>query len=119
MEQSSREALIDLLTVALYLDKRISVVEDEAMSTALETLGWESSKARAEYLFKGIAIARSIDGNAVAMESLLDEKSEIVKGNNDEAEALSWLSQVLGSGGMTFSEQQFLSQLESRLFLNL
>lgn len=116
MKQCSREALIDLLMVALYLDKRISLVEDDAMNGALETLGWESDRSRAEHLFKAVSVARDVDGDAAATDRFLDEKAAIIKDNNDEAETLTWLSRVLDSEGLSFSDQQFLNHLESRFF---
>lgn len=116
MKQCSREALIDLLMVALYLDKRISLVEDEAMNGALESLGWESSRSRAEHLFKAVTVAREVDGDAIAIDRFLDEKAAIIIENDDEAESLTWLSRVLDSEGLSFSDQQFLNHLESRFF---
>jgi hypothetical protein len=58
MTQQSREALIELLFLALYLDQHLSVDEDEVLNKALASLGWESDVACEVFIFKAFSRGR-------------------------------------------------------------
>ncbi|MEO8615687.1 MAG: hypothetical protein ABI600_11145 [Luteolibacter sp.] len=116
MNQTSREALIELLFLSLYLDDHLSLAEDEVLTTALESLGWDSPNSREKHIFKAFSVAREMAADEIKTVQFLDSKAEIIKRDGEEAAALIWLSRILGSDGLTYSEQRFLGQLEERLF---
>lgn len=116
MTQDAREVLIELLFLSLYLDEHLSLSEDEVLSTALDSLGWESSQAREKFIFAAFSAAREAATCEAKSDQFLAERIELIQKAKQEAAALTWLSRVLGSDGITPSEQRFLSQLESRLY---
>jgi hypothetical protein len=116
MKQTSREALIELLFLSLYLDDHLSLAEDEVLTTALESLGWDSNRSREHHLLTAFSLAREVSACAIKTEKFVVEKADIIKADGDEAEAMTWLSRVLAADGLTYSEQRFLGQLEARLF---
>lgn len=118
MNQLSREALIDLLFLSLYLDNHLSLAEDEVLTTALESLGWDSPEPRETHIWRAFSKARDAAADAIKAEAFLAERVQPIKLHGDEGAALTWLSRVLGSDGLTSNEQHFLKQLETRLYQN-
>lgn len=118
MNQQSREALIDLLFLSLYLDNHLSLAEDEVLTTALESLGWESVEPREKHIWRAFSKARDAAADALKVDAFLDVSVGPIKSHGDEGPALTWLSRVLGSDGLSYSEQHFLKQLEARLYQN-
>jgi len=116
MTQNSREALIELLFLSLYLDDHLSLAEDDVLTTALDSLGWESGNSREKHVFRSFALARATYEDPAKCDEFLKERAAIFKSDGEEAAAITWLSKVLGSDGLTFMEKRFLTQLEALLF---
>ncbi|MEO7098891.1 MAG: hypothetical protein ABI162_05985 [Luteolibacter sp.] len=116
MTQNSREALIELLFLSLYLDNHLSLAEDDVLTSALDSLGWESTNSREKHIFKAFSTARDVVACEIKTEEFLMAKADIIKRDGEEAAALTWLSRVLGADGLTYSEKRFLDQLEARLY---
>lgn len=118
MTQKSRESLIDLLFLSLYLDNHLSLAEDDVLTTALDALGWDSVEPREKHIWRAFSKARDVAACAIKTSEFLDARATIIKQDGEEAAAITWLSRVLGSDGLSYSEQHFLKQLESRLYPN-
>lgn len=118
MTQKSRESLIDLLFLSLYLDNHLSLAEDDVLTAALDALGWESAESREKHIWRAFSKARDVASCAIKTSEFLDARAAIIKQDGEEAAAITWLSRVLGSDGLSYSEQHFLKQLESRLYPN-
>lgn len=116
MTQESRQALIELLFLSLYLDAHLSLTEDDVLTTAMDSLGWESSKPREQFILSAFAVAREASVCELKSETFLQSRIEIIKAAGVGAEAYTWLNRVLGADGITASEQRFLSRLEARFF---
>lgn len=116
MTQASREVLIELLFLSLYLDDHLSLSEDDVLTNALDSLGWESPDSREKFIFSAFAAAREAASCAIKTESFLYSRLEQIKADGQQGPALTWLSRVLGADGISSSEQRFLNQLEARLF---
>lgn len=116
MTQDSREVLIELLFLALYLDDHLSVGEDEVLNKALESLGWESAHAREVFIFKGFTSAREAATCETKTAEFLEARLSVIQKDGLQAPALTWLYKVLGADGFTQTEKQFLSRIESRLY---
>ncbi len=116
MTQNSREALIELLFLSLYLDDHLSLAEDDELTTALDSLGWESAGSREKHVFKAFSLARNTYEDPVKCDEFLKTRALLIKGDGEEAAAMTWLSKVLGADGLTFMEKRFLTQLEALLF---
>ncbi len=116
MTQQSREDLIELLFLALYLDEHLSLAEDQVLTSALDAIGWESSSPREICLLNAFAKAREASGCALRTEVFLSERGERLKLEGHAALGFTWLSRVLGADGITASEERFLAKLEKQLF---
>jgi hypothetical protein len=116
MTQDSRQALIELLFLSLYLDAHLSLTEDDVLTTAMDSLGWESAKPREQFILSAFALAREASACELQSETFMQSRIEIIKAAGVGAEAYTWLNRVLGADGITASEQRFLSRLEARFF---
>lgn len=116
MTQDSRQVLIELLFLSLYLDGKLSLAEDEVFGEALETLGWDSTFPRDRFIFAAFAGAREAATDAIKSEAFLNARTGIIKRDGEEGPALTWLYRVLGSDGISPSEERFLKQIEARLY---
>lgn len=116
MTQDSREALIELLFLALYLDDHLSLAEDDVLTTALDAIGWESAQPREICILNAFAKAREACSSELKTEEFLATRATVVKQAGEEAVALTWLSKVLGADGISATEDRYLKKLEKRWF---
>lgn len=116
MTQNSREALIELLFLSLYLDNHLSLAEDDVLTDALNRLGWDSVHPREHFIFKAFASARDASTDGLKIEDFLAVRADIIKTDGAAPQALTWLTKVLGADGISPSEERFLHRLEKRLF---
>lgn len=119
MTQHSRQALIELLFASLYLDNQLSAAEDQAFTDALEALGWESSASREAFVAGAFTTAKEAVEDEIKTEEFLIARTAEIKGNGDEADAMIWLSRVLGADGIESAEKRFLDQIQARLYPDL
>ncbi len=116
MTQDSRQVLIELLFLALYLDDHLSLAEDEVFSDALDSLGWDSPFPREKFIFSAYSAAREASRDAIKTDAFLDTRTDFIKRDGEEAPALTWLYRVLGADGISPSEKRFLGRIEKRLY---
>lgn len=116
MTQKSREAIIELLFLSLYLDQHLSLTEDEVLGQALDQLGWDSPKPRDAFIFTAFAAAREASSCGSKTGDFLESRAGIIRNEGQQAEAMTWLHRVLAADGISASEQHFLSSLEKRLY---
>lgn len=118
MKQSTREAIIDLLFLSLYLDEKLSFAEDETFARALDDLGWESDQPRESHIWKAFNNARAAQGHLEKVREFIDTRAEVIANEGGQAEAYTWLTRVLGADGIDNAERHFLERLERRFFPN-
>lgn len=116
MTQETRQVLIELLFLSLYLDEQLSLAEDELLTSALDSLGWDSPTSREKFVFSAFSAAREAAACPIKTEAFLAARTEQIKRDREEATAMTWLYRVLGADGISPAEQRFLGQLETRLF---
>ena len=116
VNQDSRKAIIELLFLALYQDDRLSLAEDEVLSAALESLGWDSPQPREICVLNAFGLARKASSCAIEAEQFLVERIAVIQQSGESATALTLLSKVLAADGLTWEEERFLSKIEKQLF---
>lgn len=116
MNQDSRKAIIELLFLALYQDDRLSLAEDEVLSAALESIGWDSPQPREICVLNAFGLARKASSCAIKAEEFLAERIAVIQQSGESATALTLLSKVLAADGLTSEEERFLSKIEKQLF---
>lgn len=116
MTQPSREAIIELLLLSLYLDDHLSMAEDAALESALQSLGWESEKPKDICILNAFARARRATASDESTRQYIDERVAVIQADGQEAVALEWLGKVLAADGLTQPEERFLHRLHDRFF---
>jgi N-acetylmuramoyl-L-alanine amidase len=116
MTQDSRQSLIELLFLSLYLDNHLSLAEDEVLTSALEALGWEAELPRELFIFQAFAKAREAAADELKTDAFLSSHADLLANNGTSASALTWLYKILGSDGISMAEERFLKKLEKRLY---
>lgn len=116
MTQDSRESLIELLFLALYLDDHLSLAEDEVLTTALDSLGWDSPHPRELFILQSFAKAREAYSDALKIDEFLNSHAARIRRDNTAAPSITWLYKVLGADGISSTEERFLKKLEKQLF---
>jgi hypothetical protein len=116
MTQDSREALIELLFLALYLDDHLSLAEDGVVTSALDSIGWESSQPREACILGAFSKAREAQSCELKTEEFVASRATLIKKAGEEATALTWLYKVLGADGISLTEERYLKKLEKRWF---
>jgi hypothetical protein len=114
--QKSRQAIIELLFLALYLDDFLSLAEDQVLSQALAALGWESATPREVFILSAFSAAREAAACGGKIEGFLDQRASQIRAEGQEAAAMTWLHNILAVDGLSSGEKHFLSQLEARLY---
>ena len=112
MTQQSRESLIELLFLSLYLDQHLSLTEDEVLGEALQSLGWESPQTREAFVFKAFAAAREASTCAEKTQEFLVDRAARIKSDGHQDQAMTWLHRVLAADGLSSEEKWFLKSLE-------
>lgn len=118
MTQNARQALIELLFLALYLDHHLSLAEDHLLGDALDALGWDSETPREVFIFAAFSVAREVSTCEGKTQEFLSERADLIHEEGGEAAAMTWLHRILASDGLTANEKHFLSQLEARFYPN-
>jgi hypothetical protein len=116
MTQDSRQSLIELLFLSLYLDNHLSLAEDEVLDTALGALGWEAELPREVFILQAFAKAREAAGDELKTDAFLKSHADLLLRDGTAAPALTWLYKILGADGISMEEQRFLKKLEKRLY---
>lgn len=114
MTQSQREAVLDLVILAMFADSHLSLKEDARMQEALEKIGWESVKPREIFFCNSMNRARKASDSSAATDEYISDR---VKELNvwSKAEAMSFLESLLASDGVTAVESAFLARVKSAM----
>ena len=112
MNQNSREAIIELLFLSLYMDDHLSLAEDAVLSEALDALGWDTDSPRERFIFRAFAASREAFTSLEKTQVFFAERADTIKRHGDEGKALTWLTRVLAADGLTSTEKYFLGRLE-------
>jgi len=115
MTQPSREALIELLFLSLYLDNHLSIAEDSALESALANLGWDSPRPKEIFILNAFAKARKAADCPANTTEFLAERVKILKSDDQGTVAMEWLGKVLAADGMSAEEDRFLSRVHALL----
>ena len=116
MTQESRQDLIELLFLALYLDKHLSLAEDGVLAEALDAIGWDSVKSREICILNAFAKVRDAAASDPGTDGFLTERADRLKEAGESAKALTWLTRVLGEDGISPDEARYLNRLQRRWF---
>lgn len=116
--QPQREALIDLLLLTMYADRKIAVTENEQIDQVPEELSWDSVTPFPLYV--NTALARIRDGlsDPQVVEALLDDIYERLGSEAMRRRAYDACNELAGADGQVAeAEARFLERIRTRFGL--
>lgn len=112
LDQPSREALVELLLLSLYLDDHLSLAEDETLNKGLAAIGWESQIPRETFILQTFSKVRSVAASPIESDAFLVSRTTTIRQAGAAAPAITWLTRTLAADGISSSERRFLTRLE-------
>lgn len=116
MTVETRTAIVELLLLAPYLDSHLSLAEDAALERALKAIGWSASRRGDVSLTAAFAAAREAGSCELKTRAFMEERAAVIKAEGLSSVAFEWLGKVLGSDGVSGSENSFLARAKRLLF---
>ncbi|MBE7498428.1 MAG: hypothetical protein HS117_26115 [Verrucomicrobiaceae bacterium] len=115
MNQPQREAILDLVILALFADSHLSLKEDNRLQEALDKIGWESLKPREIFFCNSMNRARKAAESEDATTAYIAARAKELSNVWSRTETLSLLESVLASDGVTPVESAFLARVKAAL----
>lgn len=115
LEQAEREAIIDLLLLAVYADNHLSLSESGEFDATAESLGWDSITAPSIYINNATNRAREAHSSEAATAELIRFVAKRLTSVGSKARALDLLNRLLMSDGKTDKEMAFFKQVEANI----
>lgn len=116
MENDTRKAMVELLLLAPYLDKHLSLLEDEALERALTAIGWNPSRPGDVCLTTAFAKVREAGDCEIKTDRFMCERTAVIKAAGESSIAFEWLGRIIGSDGVSRAESGFLQRARNLLF---
>jgi len=114
LSQPQREALIELLCLAIATNHRDSPAQEVAMHRALQKLGWgDASKPQAIFLAKALNEAREIIGDEKCVVAFIATRAALFETAEEKETALELLMMVLEIDGMDEEEDTFIARVQA------
>jgi hypothetical protein len=111
MNQTQREATIELLTLAIYTDAHISLQEDALLESTIATLGWESVFPKQLFIEKAWVAARKAADTAESTATYVGQRASLFTTAPDQTSLYSLVHQTLAADGVHADENSFLKLL--------
>lgn len=111
MTQTQREALFDLLSLSIYADAHISLVEEDLVQSAFVSRGWKSEYPKTLFIEESFARAREVAESDDLMMDYLAERASVFTTKAAQNEVLAVVKELLERDGMTSDENEFFNLL--------
>ena len=116
LNQPQREALIELLCLAIATNHRESPAQEVAMHRALQKLGWaDAAKPQAMFLARALNEAREIVDDENCVVPFLASRTAHFESPKDQSAAMELLMLVMEIDGMDESEDTFLARVRAAM----
>lgn len=111
MTQAQREALFDLLSLSIYADAHISLVEEDLLKSTFVAKGWKSEYPKDLFIEESFARAREVAESDDLLMDYLAERASVFTTKTAQAELLGVVKGLLDKDGMTADENEFFNLL--------
>ncbi|SKB08221.1 hypothetical protein SAMN02745166_04881 [Prosthecobacter debontii] len=111
MTQPQREALFDILSLSIYADAHISLVEEDLIQSAFVAKGWKSEYPKSLFIEESFARAREVAESDDMVMDYLTERASSFTSKTAQAEVLGVVKDLLARDGMTPDENEFFNLL--------
>lgn len=116
MDNDARQAFIELILLAPYVDSHLSLTEDELLEKALRAVGWSSTQQGGVCLSTAFAAAREASTCEIKTDEFMQSRAAVLKDAGESSLIFGWLGRILGSDGMEGVETRFLLRAKALLF---
>lgn len=113
--QSEREAIIDLLLMAIYADNHISLDESQALEDSIDGLGWESGTGLSMYINDATNKVRDAQVDEATSKDFIENIATRLDSKASKEKALSLLIALFDADGTSVEEASFYKQIEYKL----
>jgi hypothetical protein len=109
MTQALREALFDLLALAIYADSSLSLTEDSLLDEAFIASDWDSDYPKDSFIQQAFARARLAADSEDETIAYLEDCAARFTTKSAQTEACAVLKSVLERDGLTVDDSEFYS----------
>jgi len=113
MTQKQREALLNLLILSTFVDSHLSIVEDDSLDTAIESLGWDSTKLKEIFMLNSVSRARRVSDTDESTDVYIKAAASEFSDAASQASALEYLERVLASDKVSAAESAFIAKVKA------
>jgi hypothetical protein len=113
LQQSEREAIVDLLHLCLFSDAHISLKEGEFIADVVNVIGWDTNLSFSSYESRSIAAARAARAEEKAKREFVAYAAERLKSPANRELALSLCRDLAASDGTSSSEGTLIALIRS------
>lgn len=113
MNQSQREALIDLLVFSIFADAHLSLKEDAALEASLAEIGWDSPRPREIHFCNSMNRARKAAESAEATAEYIASRTAVFDDSDSKFALIAHLKRILSSDDTVEAESAFLRQVKA------
>ena len=110
MTSEARQAFVEWVLLAPFVDEHLSLTEDEVLQKALQAVGWSEQDSGGMCLSSAYAVARDAAACEEKTEEFLQSRSRVLRDADAAAMAFEWLARILASDGLTYGEKRFLER---------
>ena len=115
LEQIEKEAIVDLLLIAIYADNHLSLAENEILKEEVDKFSWEASIPLDIYFKDATSRARNALDSDKTVEAYLETISSRLSSRYSKSKALDLLSKLFHSDGKVDSEKAFTLKVRKAL----
>ncbi|WP_269524481.1 hypothetical protein [Coraliomargarita parva] len=115
LEQTEREAIVDLLIMAVYVDSHLSLRESHEFDGLTDSLGWESGTAVDFYACNATNRVYGALSCEDSTREFVDFAAQRLKSKASRERALELLNKLFQSDGKTEAEAKFFKRVEASL----
>jgi hypothetical protein len=112
--QTQKEAIVDLCLLGMYVDKHLSLAEQDFVDDDASSLDWESGISFSGYLQRMIPQVRAAS-DPQKVTAFLENVRERLNSRDAKEKAIGELEAIFSADGVVSSESEFLAQVKQIL----
>ncbi len=117
VNQTQREAMVDLCLLGMYSDSKLSIDEQDFLNEELDKLSWESGISLSSYLQRVIPKVRTATNDANKRGDFLQDIAQRLGDGDFKQTAMDALQELLASDGVAQPESTFMDDVKKALAL--
>lgn len=117
VNQTQREAMVDLCLLGMYSDSKLSIDEQDFLNEEFDKLSWESGISFSSYLQRVIPKVRTATDDTDKRGEFLQDIAQRLGDGDFKQTALDSLQELLASDGMVQPESKFMADVKKVLAL--